>query len=317
MFRLMGKTFYGESHVDPRGRAEHPRVAPIDDRCRSILLAIPTVLLGLVIGLPLGRLADPALARARLPAAPRRRCASSSPSTSSSASTARSSSSRSRSPRSASALGIWLFGFFRREASARRVERLTAPQRRDPLYDASFHKWWFDDLNDLIFVRFGGAVARSVMWFDVRVIDGTVNGIGDRDPEHRPRHPPHPDRPRPELRAGHRRRAARHRRLVHVHGALMIDIGRSLLSLIIFLPLVGALVIAFLPRERTACDPLGGARDAARRVGPLARAPGSRSTRSAGLPVRRGGRLDRLLRHPVQARRRRHLARAGRAHDAP
>ena len=27
MFRLMGKTFYGESHVDPHGGAEHPRVA--------------------------------------------------------------------------------------------------------------------------------------------------------------------------------------------------------------------------------------------------------------------------------------------------
>ena len=27
MFRLMGKTFYGESHVDPRDRAEDPRVA--------------------------------------------------------------------------------------------------------------------------------------------------------------------------------------------------------------------------------------------------------------------------------------------------
>jgi NADH-quinone oxidoreductase subunit L len=28
-------------------------------------------------------------------------------------------------------------------------------------------------------VRFGGQVARALWWFDVRVIDGTVNGIGD------------------------------------------------------------------------------------------------------------------------------------------
>ena len=46
-----------------------------------------------------------------------------------------------------------------------------------PLYRASFAKWWFDDLNDLIFVRFGGWVARALWWFDVRVVDGTVNGI--------------------------------------------------------------------------------------------------------------------------------------------
>ena len=26
-------------------------------------------------------------------------------------------------------------------------------------------------------MRFGGVVARSLWWFDVRVIDGTVNGI--------------------------------------------------------------------------------------------------------------------------------------------
>jgi NADH-quinone oxidoreductase subunit L len=26
-------------------------------------------------------------------------------------------------------------------------------------------------------VRFGGAVARGLWWFDVRVVDGTVNGI--------------------------------------------------------------------------------------------------------------------------------------------
>ena len=50
-------------------------------------------------------------------------------------------------------------------------------ERLEPLYDASFNKWWFDELNDLIFVRFGGAVARAMWWFDVRVVDGAVNGI--------------------------------------------------------------------------------------------------------------------------------------------
>ena len=46
----------------------------------------------------------------------------------------------------------------------------------------------------------------------LRVIDGTVNGSAP-SPRAGPRHPPHPDRPRPELRPGHRRRADRHRRL--------------------------------------------------------------------------------------------------------
>ena len=101
MFRLMGKTFYGESHVDPRSSrtstsrrsndgAAHPAGHP-DDPPRARHRP------------PAGRFADPALARARLPPgrgdaahrAPRVRALR--------ASTARSSSSRSPSPRSASA----------------------------------------------------------------------------------------------------------------------------------------------------------------------------------------------------------------------
>ncbi len=46
------------------------------------------------------------------------------------------------------------------------------------LYTASLNKWYFDDLNHLLFYRFGGAVANGVMWFDVRIVDGIVNGIG-------------------------------------------------------------------------------------------------------------------------------------------
>ena len=45
------------------------------------------------------------------------------------------------------------------------------------LYQGSFHKWWFDELNDLLFVRIGGRVADAFAWFDVRVIDGAVNGV--------------------------------------------------------------------------------------------------------------------------------------------
>ena len=175
MFRLMGKTFYGESHVDPHVEPnihESPRSMTVP----LILLAIPSIFLGMAIGLPFGsglinQWLDPIfehseevlgiqheafniagidgyliIAGAGAGAI-------------------------------GVALGIWLFGLFRRGEKEERVERWT--RRVQPLYNASFAKWWFDDLNDLIFVRFGGAVARALWWFDVRVIDGTVNGIGD------------------------------------------------------------------------------------------------------------------------------------------
>src|SRR6186997_1823113 len=175
MWRLMGKTFYGESHVDPH---VEPNIheSPKSMTVPLILLSIPTIFLGLAIGVPpgsglLNQWLEPVFAGAEEALAIHH----------------------------AEfelfgidgqllifgagagalgvALGIWLFGFFRRREEYARVERWT--KRLQPLYNASFNKWWFDDLNDLIFVRFGGQVARALWWFDVRVIDGTVNGIGD------------------------------------------------------------------------------------------------------------------------------------------
>jgi NADH-quinone oxidoreductase subunit L len=175
MFRLMGKTFYGDSHVDPHVEPnvhESPRSMTVP----LILLSIPTIFLGLAIGVPPGsglinQWLEPVFAGAEEALAIHH----------------------------AEfelfgidgqllifgagagalgvALGIWLFGFFRRREKYATVERWT--KRLQPLYTASVNKWWFDDLNDLIFVRFGGQVARAFWWFDVRVIDGTVNGIGD------------------------------------------------------------------------------------------------------------------------------------------
>ena len=53
MFRLMGKTFYGPSHVDP---AVEPQVheSPRSMTVPLVLLAIPSALLGLGLGLPFG-----------------------------------------------------------------------------------------------------------------------------------------------------------------------------------------------------------------------------------------------------------------------
>ena len=53
MFRLLGKTFYGKSHVDPK---VEPRIheSPWSMTVPLLLLAIPTIFLGMAIGLPLG-----------------------------------------------------------------------------------------------------------------------------------------------------------------------------------------------------------------------------------------------------------------------
>jgi NADH:ubiquinone oxidoreductase subunit 5 (subunit L)/multisubunit Na+/H+ antiporter MnhA subunit len=177
MFRLMGKTFYGESHVEPAvepGVHESPRSMTLP----LLLLAVPTILLGLLIGTPLGDATivawlepvfheadellgvalpeyalmgiDGALIIVSVAVAAL-----------------------------GIGVGIWLFGIFNGRARLETVESLT--QRNSvtrALYTASLNKWWFDDLNHLLFYRFGGSVAGAVMWFDVRVIDGIVNGTG-------------------------------------------------------------------------------------------------------------------------------------------
>ncbi|MEK6719120.1 MAG: NADH-quinone oxidoreductase subunit L, partial [Chloroflexota bacterium] len=71
--------------------------------------------------------------------------------------------------------GVGLPGL-RREGSPARVQALSA--RVPFLYRASLNKWWFDDLNDLLFIRIGGRVAAAAWWFDRNVVDGAVNGLG-------------------------------------------------------------------------------------------------------------------------------------------
>jgi len=74
-------------------------------------------------------------------------------------------------------ISIWLFGFFRRSGRPATVERITA--RLPFLYRASLNKWWFDDLNHLLFMVIGGRVAAALWWFDREVVDGTVNALGE------------------------------------------------------------------------------------------------------------------------------------------
>ena len=66
----------------------------------------------------------------------------------------------------------------RAEPRPDRVREISARRGLAFLYRGSSTKWWFDDLNDLLFVVWGGRLAAAVWWFDRIVVDGTVNGIG-------------------------------------------------------------------------------------------------------------------------------------------
>ncbi len=179
MFRLIGMTFWGPSHVDPEVEPtihESPRSMTVP----LVLLAIPSIFLGLVIGVPLGAglintwlepvfagtialtggeaapfgPLDVALILASV---------------------------------SIATVGIivaWRFfgvelGALRRGPRPKEVTAIaTATPLTRFLYRASLNKWWFDDLNDLLFIRVGGRIAAAAWWFDRAIIDGTVNEIG-------------------------------------------------------------------------------------------------------------------------------------------
>jgi NADH-quinone oxidoreductase subunit L len=173
MFRLMGKTFYGESHVDPHV-APKVHESPRSMTVPLILLAIPSALLGIAIGWPpesgllhqwLSPIFEGAHQTLGLHEAPFEFAGVDGTLLIVGAAAGA----------IGVALGIWFFGLFGMTERRVTVERLTNAFRS--FYNASFNKWWFDELNDWIFVRFGGAVARALWWFDVRVVDGTVNGI--------------------------------------------------------------------------------------------------------------------------------------------
>ena len=172
-FRLMAKTFYGESRVDPNV-ADKVHESPRTMTVPLILLAIPSALLGVAIGFPpaagvlagwLEPLFEHSVEVLRIEHRPFELFGIDGALLLIGAAAGA----------IGVAVGIWLFGAFRRRERRERVERWTGRLR--PIYRGSYNKWWFDDLNDLIFVRFGGWVARALWWFDVRVVDGTVNGI--------------------------------------------------------------------------------------------------------------------------------------------
>jgi NADH-quinone oxidoreductase subunit L len=177
MWRLMGKTFYGDSHVDPETQ---PKVheSAWQMTVPLVLLAIPSIFIGMLLGLPFGSSTITGwLAPVFEPGE----------------------AILARSPESFSFFGIdgvlilvsvtvavlgiaagwYVFGWLRRNGRrdiAVRVPAMNGATRF--LYRASLNKWWFDELNDLLFIRIGGRVAAGLWWFDRTIIDGAVNGLG-------------------------------------------------------------------------------------------------------------------------------------------
>jgi NADH-quinone oxidoreductase subunit L len=182
MWRLMGKTFYGESRVDPH---VEPKIheSPWTMTLPLVLLAIPAALLGLVLtfgGPPLfsgtGLLAgwlEPVFKDSEelLHGAPQAFALGGIDGILILLSVAAAT--------TGLVAGIALFGAFRRSGSHATVERLSSANGATRfLYRASLNKWWFDELNDLLFIRIGGRVAAFMWWFDRSIVDGTVNQVG-------------------------------------------------------------------------------------------------------------------------------------------
>ncbi|MBX3028608.1 MAG: NADH-quinone oxidoreductase subunit L [Chloroflexi bacterium] len=173
MFRLMGKTFYGESHVDPHVEP-HVHESPPTMTVPLIILAVLSVVAGAYLGLPLGDstihhwlapVFHPALETMGVHAEPYQLFGIDGALILVSVAVA-----------TIGMVAAWrMFGFFRIHDRLDTVRALTA--RVPTLYQGSFHKWYFDELNDLLFVRIGGRVADAFAWFDVHIIDGAVNGV--------------------------------------------------------------------------------------------------------------------------------------------
>jgi NADH-quinone oxidoreductase subunit L len=182
MFRLMGMTFWGPSHVDPEV-AHHVHESPRSMTVPLVLLAIPSALLGLAIGYPpesglLHQWLSPVF-EATIAASGRTEAAYNFFGLDGQLAIATT---------ALVALAIvvaWrLFGVeipilgLRAQPRPERVRAISSAPVMRLLYRGSAAKWWFDDINDFLFVRLGGRLADACSWFDRTIIDGTVNGLG-------------------------------------------------------------------------------------------------------------------------------------------
>jgi NADH-quinone oxidoreductase subunit L len=178
MFRLMGLTFWG-AFRGPKAIWDKIHESPLVMTIPLVLLAIPSIGLGMALGLPLGdstihHWLEPVFAEAT-EALHHEEAAYA---------IFGIDGALILSSVTIAVIGIaiaWrLFGAdlggLHLPARPERVRELSA--RVPFLYRASLNKWWFDDLNHLLFMVIGGRVAASLWWFDREVIDGTVNAIG-------------------------------------------------------------------------------------------------------------------------------------------
>ena len=178
MFRLMGLTFWGEFR-GPRAVWDRIHESPRVMTVPLILLAIPSVLLGMALGLPLGdstlhHWLAPVFHEAEellhLPHEPYALFGIDGGLILASVAVA--------------AVGValaWRYfgvdiGPIRMPGRPESVREIAA--RVPFLYRGSLNKWWFDDLNHVLFIVIGGRLADALWWFDRNVVDGTVNGIG-------------------------------------------------------------------------------------------------------------------------------------------
>ena len=180
MFRLMGLTFWGVFR-GPKEVWDRIHESPGVMTTPLILLAIPSVLLGLALGLPLGdstlhHWLEPVFVHAEellaLPHEPYALAGIDGGLILASVTVA--------------AIGVALawrlfgaeLGGIRLPARPEVVRDVSARPGLAFLYRASLNKWWFDELYHLLFIVIGGRIASALWWFDREVVDGTVNDVG-------------------------------------------------------------------------------------------------------------------------------------------
>lgn len=61
---------------------------------------------------------------------------------------------------------------------SRKIDPSAIAQKIQPLYQLSLNKWYFDDINEVLFVKGSRRLARQVLEVDSRVVDGAVNLTG-------------------------------------------------------------------------------------------------------------------------------------------
>jgi NADH-quinone oxidoreductase subunit L len=181
MFRLMGLTFWG-AFRGPKAVWDRIHESPPVMTIPLVLLAIPSILLGMALGLPLGSSTlhawlEPVFHHSvdellHLPHEPYALFGIDGGLILASVTVAA----------IGVALAVRFFGAdvgpVRLPARPEAVRDLSARPGLAFLYRASLNKWWFDELYHLLFIVIGGRIAYAMWWFDREIVDGTVNDVG-------------------------------------------------------------------------------------------------------------------------------------------